>query len=194
MQFVEPLESDRLRIRPLNRDDFVRHFAIYSNPDVVRYLYEEPFDEQGAREHLKRRCSVDLPTEGTWINLGVEVLDEGVLIGEVGLASISTVHGHCEIGYVFDPAYGGMGYATEASAVMVELAFSVLGAHRVSGRLDARNGASARVLERLGMRREGHLVENEFVKGEWTDEAIYAVLEDEWRGVRGPARSFHLRS
>jgi RimJ/RimL family protein N-acetyltransferase len=194
MQFLEAIQSERLSIRPLTPDDFDRHFAIYSNPDVVRFLYEEPFDAEGARQHLKRRCSIDLPVEGAWINLGVEVRDDGVLIGEVGLALLSVVHGHCEIGYVFDPAYSGMGYATEASAVMVELAFSVLGAHRVSGRLDARNDASARVLERLGMRREGHLVENEYVKGEWTDEAIYAVLEDEWRCVRGPARTFHLRS
>jgi RimJ/RimL family protein N-acetyltransferase len=44
------------------------------------------------------------------------------------------------------------------------------------------------------MRREGHLVENEYVKGEWTDEAIFAVLEDEWRAARGPARTFHLRA
>jgi RimJ/RimL family protein N-acetyltransferase len=194
MQFLEPLESDRLLIRPLTPADLTRHFAIYSNPDVVRYLYEEPFDLEGARQHLNRRCSIDLPVEGSWINLGVEVRGEGVLIGEVGLAMLSAVHAHCEIGYVFDPDYAGKGYATEASAVMVELAFSALSAHRVSGRLDARNDASARVLERLGMRREGHLVENEYVKGEWTDEAVYAVLEDEWHAVRGPARIFHLRA
>ena len=52
--------------------------------------------------------------------------------------------------------------------------------HRVFGQIDARNTASARVLERLGMRREAHLVENEWVKGEWTDEVIYAVLAAEW--------------
>jgi RimJ/RimL family protein N-acetyltransferase len=193
MQFLEPLQSERLSIRPLTPDDLARHFAIYSNPEVVRYLYEEPFDFEAAREHLKRRCTIDLPSEGSWVNLGVEVRDGGVLVGEVGLALISVAHAHCEIGYAFDPVYAGRGYATEAAAVMVELAFSALGAHRVSGRLDARNDASARVLERLGMRREGRLVENEYVKGEWTDEAIYAVLEDEWRAVRGPASSFHLR-
>ncbi len=194
MQFVEPLKSERLSIRPLTSDDFDRHFEIYSNPDVVRFLYEEPFDREGARHHLQRRCSVDLPTEGAWVNLGVELLDGGVLIGEVGLALVSAVHRHCEIGYVFDPAYAGMGYASEASTLMVELAFSALGAHRVSGRLDARNVASARVLERLGMRREGHFVENEFVKGEWTDEAVYAILETEWRAQRGPAKVFPLRA
>jgi RimJ/RimL family protein N-acetyltransferase len=194
MQFLEPLVSERLLIRPLTPDDLARHFAIYSNPDVVRYLYEEPFDFEGARQHLKRRCSIDLPAEGSWVNLGVELSDEGLLIGEVGLALLSVVHAQCEIGYVFDPAYAGMGYATEAATLMIELAFSALGAHRVSGRLDARNGPSARVLERLGMRREGHFVENEFVKGEWTDELIYAVLEHEWRTAHGPAKVFHLRS
>ena len=64
---------------------------------------------------------------------------------------------------------------------MLRIGFEELGLHRIAGRLDARNEASARVLERLGMRREAHLVENEFVKGEWTDELVYAMLEQEWR-------------
>ena len=56
----------------------------------------------------------------------------------------------------------------------------MLGAHRVVARLDARNDASRHLLERLGMRQEAHLVKNEFVKGEWTDELVFAVLDDEW--------------
>ena len=66
------------------------------------------------------------------------------------------------------------------------MGFELLGLHRIIARCDARNGASARVMERLGMRREGHLVENEFIKGEWTDELLYALLEQEWRS-RAPA-------
>jgi RimJ/RimL family protein N-acetyltransferase len=56
-----------------------------------------------------------------------------------------------------------------------------MGFHRVIGRTEARNLASARVLEKLGMRREAHLVENEWVKGEWQSELVYALLEHEWR-------------
>ena len=52
------------------------------------------------------------------------------------------------------------------------------------GHIDARNTASAAVLERLGMRREAHFVQNEWVKGEWTDEAVYAVLVHEWSARR----------
>ena len=70
---------------------------------------------------------------------------------------------------------------------MLRLAFAELGLHRVVGRLDARNTASAAVLERLGMRREAHLVDNEWVKGEWCSELDYAVLAQEWSTSRSIA-------
>ncbi len=188
MQLVYPLTTERLVIRALNTDDLDRHYLMFSDPDVVRYLYSDAFDRDTAHEHLARRALVDLPGEGEWLNFGVEVKGEGLLIGELAMGFISETHQHYEVGYVFDRAYAGHGYATEGTALIVELAFSGLGAHRVSGRLDARNVASARVLEKLGMRREAHFVENEFVKGEWTDEFAYAILAPEWRALHGPSR------
>ena len=65
--------------------------------------------------------------------------------------------------------------STQVARPLVEIFF---------GRIDARNSASAGVLARLGMRREAHLVENEWVKGEWTDEVIYGVLAQEWARSR----------
>jgi RimJ/RimL family protein N-acetyltransferase len=193
MQLVYPLTTERLVIRALTPDDLDRHHALFSDPDVVRYLYQAPFDRAAAQEHLAHRTSVDLPIEGGWINFGVEVKGGGVLIGELAMGFDSATHAHYEVGYVFDPAMSGRGYATEGTAEIVELAFSGLGAHRVSGRLDARNDPSARVLERLGMRREAKFIENEFVKGEWTDELVYAILAPEWRALRGPAKEFEFR-
>jgi RimJ/RimL family protein N-acetyltransferase len=194
MQLIYPLTTERLIIRALTPDDVERHHVLFAEPDVVRYLYFGPFDRPAAQEHLARRSIVDLPVEGGWINFGVEVKGEGVLIGELAMGFISATHAHYEVGYVFDPAYAGHGYATEGTAMIVELAFSGLGAHRVSGRLDARNDPSARVLERLGMRREANFIENEYVKGEWTDELVYAVLAPEWRALRGPAKEFEFRN
>ncbi len=63
---------------------------------------------------------------------------------------------------------------------MLRLGFDDLGLHRIIGRCDARNTASARLMERLGMRREAHFRENEWFKGEWGDELIYAMLDREW--------------
>ena len=80
----------------------------------------------------------------------------------------------------------GQGYATEAARALLALAFESYGLHRVFGRLEARNVASARVLERIGMRREAHLVENEWIKGEWQSELVYALLAREWRELSDP--------
>ena len=67
---------------------------------------------------------------------------------------------------------------------------SDVGLHRVIGRTEARNVGSARTLEKLGMRREAHLVENEWVRGEWQSELVYAILDREWRaGADGVAET-----
>ncbi len=94
--------------------------------------------------------------------------------------------GQAEVGYVLTPAHYGHGYATEAVGVLLRLGFEDLGLHRIAARCDARNTASARVMERAGLRREAHLVQSEFVKGGWTDELIYAILRREWQARQVP--------
>jgi len=96
---------------------------------------------------------------------------------------------HGELGFVFHRAHHGNGYATEAAWPMLAFGFEVVGLHRVIGWLEPRNRGSARVLEKLGMRQEAHLIENEWVKGEWQSELVYALLAREWRdGSAGTAR------
>ena len=73
-----------------------------------------------------------------------------------------------ELGYVFNPALAGRGYATEAAGAMLRLGFSELGLHRIVARIDERNEPSLRLARRLGMRQEARLVRNERFKGEWT--------------------------
>jgi RimJ/RimL family protein N-acetyltransferase len=114
------------------------------------------------------------------MNLAVELAGSGEVVGDVGLAWMGDAHRQAEIGYTFLPEHHGHGYATEAASAMVDAAFAVLAAHRVCGKLDGRNTASARLLARLGMRHEATLVDNEWVKGEWAGEVVYAVLDTEW--------------
>jgi RimJ/RimL family protein N-acetyltransferase len=180
-----PIWTPRLAIRPWRPDDAATYHALRGDPSVVRYLYGEPLTRDGAAAKLAElRSRIAAPGES--VNLAVELRGSAVVVGDVGLCWTSDVHRQAEIWYAFLPAHHGHGYATEAAAAMVDLAFSGLEAHRVSAQIDARNAASAALLERLGMRRQAHLVENEFVKGEWTDEVIYAVLAREWKP---PARS-----
>jgi RimJ/RimL family protein N-acetyltransferase len=120
---------------------------------------------------------------GDGLNLAAVTADGGELVGDMSLMWRSEEHRMGEVGYLLHPAATGRGYATEAARALLRIGFEELGWHRIIGRIDARNAASARVLERLGMRREAHLVENEWLKGEWTDEVVYAMLEREWAVV-----------
>jgi RimJ/RimL family protein N-acetyltransferase len=177
-----PLSSPRLTLRPYTFDDLDALYDIQSRPEVTRYL---PFGtrnrQQVSRSLEQKVAACTLEDEGSNLTLAVILPETGTLIGDVTLFWLSRADRQGEIGYVFHPHSGGRGYATEAARVLLRLGFSDLGLHRIIGRIDARNAASARVLERLGMRREAHFVQNEFVKGEWTDEVVYAMLEDEWR-------------
>jgi RimJ/RimL family protein N-acetyltransferase len=162
-------------------DDLDAMCSIQSQLDVTRYLYWEPRDRTETREWLAQRVSQrKFDPAGDVVTMAVERQDSGVVIGWSSLHWASVTHSQGELGYVLDPAHHGRGFATEVAVALLGLGFEGLALHRVYGRCDGRNAASARVMERAGMRREAHLRENEFVKGEWTDELVYAMLAAEW--------------
>lgn len=174
-----PIRTARLRLRPWRVADLDAYWAIRGDPSVAQYLYDEPRSREACLRQLEL-TDADGLTAGQSIHLAAERADDRAVVGDVSVVLPSAPHLQAEIGYLVAPEYQGNGYATEAARAIVDLAFAYLGAHRVSGRLDGRNVASARVLERLGMRQEAHLIENEFVKGEWTDEIVFAMLRREW--------------
>lgn len=181
-----PIETQRLLLRPFEPSDHAALFDIQSRPDVARYVYWGPRGAEEVSEVLAEKVAgAKLEQEGDALHLAVVLREAGALVGDVLLMHRSLVHRSAEVGFMFHPEHHGRGYATEATAELLRLGFEELGLHRMYGRLDARNTASARVLEKLGMRREAHLVENEWVKGEWTDEAIYAMLDREWEARAG---------
>jgi RimJ/RimL family protein N-acetyltransferase len=89
-------------------------------------------------------------------------------------------HQQAEIGFTFSRDYQGKGLAREAAACVLDYAFNGLGLHRVIAITDCANERSVALLGRLGMRREGHFIENVWFKGRWGDEYQYATLREEW--------------
>ena len=167
-----------MRLRPLTINDVAAVHAFQSRADVTRWLYWEVRDEDDVRAVLESHLAK--PPESGVVR-AIEV--DGELIGTANLAVGD--HRQGEIGFVLHPDHQGRGYATKAAEAMLELGFETYDLHRIVGRLEPRNTASARVLELLGMRKEAHLIENEWVKGEWQSEAVYAILAREWREARG---------
>jgi RimJ/RimL family protein N-acetyltransferase len=179
------LRTERLELRPFAAGDFDAMLAMQSDVGVVRYLYWEPRTADEVRETLARKSGFTaLRAPGDNLSFAVVLEATGEVVGDCGLQWHDNEHRQGEIGFIVHPDHQGRGYATEAARAVLRVGFEEARLHRVIGRTEARNTASARVLERLGMRREAHLIENEWVKGEWQSELVYALLDREWRAAQ----------
>ena len=167
-------------MRPFIADDVEAVHAMRSDPEVIRYLYGEALSEDEARDLLtKRMGNTAWASEGDWLSAAVVERASGTTVGDLAFHWVSKRDKTAEVGFILAPRHQGKGFATEAAGALINWAFTSAGFHRVIGRTEARN-ASARVLEKLGMRLEAQFVENEWVKGEWQSELVYAVLDPEW--------------
>jgi RimJ/RimL family protein N-acetyltransferase len=186
-----PLTTKRLILRPFVDADLDALLAMQSRDDVTRYLNWGPMSRDQARDLLGRiKKLTAINDKADALRLAMVLAASGVVIGDVSLWRTSREHAQAEIGFVLHPDHHGHGYGTEAMRELLRIGFDEVGFHRIVGRCDARNGPSARLMKRLGMRLEAHLRENELIKGEWSDELIYAMLAGDWSALAadGPPR------
>ncbi|QNA93999.1 GNAT family N-acetyltransferase [Microbacterium sp. Se63.02b] len=177
-----PIRTERLLLRPIAPTDAAAMHAYKSDPDSVRYVPYAPLDLAAVEQRIATTwANTRFTQEGDAVCLAVEHRASGELVGDVVLFWRSESDRTGEVGYIFDPRFAGQGFAGEAVAALLALGFDGLGLHRIVARIDERNIGSARVVERLGFRREARLVESEWFKGEWATLLVYALLEREWR-------------
>jgi len=185
----EPLAStERLILRGFVPEDFEAYSAYRSLPVVYRYLYSDPPSAQAMRERFDAGLNTRLSEDGDILRSAVVRREDDALLGQVSLKLTGKAALQAELGYIFNPAYAGNGYATEAAQAIITLGFDKFAFHRIFARLDAKNTESIGVVERLGLRREAHLIENDRFNGAWGDEYIYAVLSREWTS-RAPTQA-----
>ncbi len=180
-------ETARLRLRPYAATDLTAFLDLHSREEVVRYIPWGVLDEPACVAAIERSQRLGWESDGDAVKLAALDKESGRLAGELIIMLRSVEHGNGEVGYVLHPDFQGRGLATEGAGAMLQLAFEQLGMRRMIARLDTRNVSSVRVLDRLGMRREAHLVKNEWFKGELGDEYDYALLAEEW--ASRPTRS-----
>lgn len=178
-------ETNRLLMRPFVADDWREYADYHARPEVYAFLYRAAPAGTALRDQFDRVLRARFESDGDVFRLAATLKDGGAIAGEVLLKLASRDALQAELGYVFSPARAGRGYATEAAAAMLGIGFSTLGFHRIFARLDAANTGSVRVAERLGMRREAHLRENDRFNGKWGDEYVYALLRSEWEERTG---------
>lgn len=173
------IQTQRLVIRAFRPGDAEALYEYLSNPLTYRFEPGEPITFEQARGlALERSQGSDF-----W---AVEWMEAQKLVGHLYFKQVEPAELLTwELGYIFNPAYQNQGYASEAAAALVRYGFEHWGIHRVTAHCNPQNIASWKVMEKIGMTREGHLRQNIFfhrdAKGEpiWIDSFEYGLLQDD---------------
>jgi [ribosomal protein S5]-alanine N-acetyltransferase len=179
------LHTARLRLRPFDDADADVLFAMHSSALVLRYWDAPPWSERARAARFITACR-QMAEEGTGTPSAVNRVSDGAFFGWCSLSRWNPDHRSAALGYCFDDAAWGHGYATEAARALLQWAFDTLDLNRVQAETDTRNAASARVLEKLGFVREGMLREDCVVNGEVSDSWVYGLIRRDWRPSSGP--------
>ncbi len=174
------IETLRLRLRPFTASDLPAFIAYRNDPVVARYQSWEGISEAEAEAFLQQQKKIQPGVPGQGMQIAIELQKTGALIGDCYFIILEHDQRQAEIGYTLSRACQGQGFATEAVSCLLTYAFAQLHLHRITAITDCENLASIALLERLGMRREGHFRQNVWFKGKWGDEYLYAILAEEW--------------
>lgn len=173
--------GQRVTLRRFRPADLATFVAYRSSGQVARFQsWDAPYPREHGERFIAQMTARHPDTAGQWFQFAVALRPAGQLIGDCAAMPHGDDPRQCEIGFTLAPEYQGHGYATEAVRLLLAYLFATRGKHRLAAYCDPRNAASVAVLERLAMRREGHLRESTWAKGEWTDDLVYALLRDEW--------------
>jgi [ribosomal protein S5]-alanine N-acetyltransferase len=179
---VESIVTKRLLLRDFRLDDLAEVQAFASDPEMVTYMDWGPNTPEQTMAFLGTKIAAAAESPRSQWAFAVE--HASVLIGNVELHVDDRQHRRGSMGYTIARPAWGQGFGTEAAGAVLRFGFDRLGLHKVSATCDPANIGSVRVLEKIGMRREGHLTEHMMIRGEWRDRLLYAAIDD--LGLAGP--------
>ena len=170
------IRTPRLTLRPFELRDVEPRLAYCSDAEWARYFpIAQPYTRRDAEEFIAQRQLDNWGQDPAWWAAEMD----GELIGHVGLWP-DPPNRHAEVGYAIAKPRWGQGLATEAVSAVIHAVFTTTDFERVYARADVLNGASRRVLEKVGMVQVGEVRGNRVVHGRRTDDAFYAVLKTDW--------------
>jgi RimJ/RimL family protein N-acetyltransferase len=177
------LNTSRLSLRSITADDVDDFYAIYSNPEVMRYWSTPPLPDKNAASKLIGDIRDGLERHEL-LKWGIALRTDNTLIGSVTLFHLDFAHRRAEIGYALGRPYWGKGYMQETLTAVINYVFEKLNLHRIEADVDPRNSASIRAVERLGFQREGYLRERWQVNGEIQDALFYGLIKPDWNSAK----------
>ena len=175
------LLGQNISLRELTEMDWKDIHKYASQPVVCQYQPWGPNTKEDSIDFVKQALSDarQFPRERFVFVINLQ----GTVVGAAEVNIRDLIDRKGEIGYVVNPFYWGRGYATEAATLLLQFGFEKLGLHRIYATCDPRNIGSIKVLEKIGMTREGTIRDDFLMGSGWRDSHFYGILEHEWNGI-----------
>ncbi len=170
------LQTQRLTLRQVNLEDTPEVFRLRSDPETMKYI-GRPLQQslEDAGKFIKELLRMQENNEILFWAIGL-MESPATMIGNICLWRFQKEHYRAEVGYMLNPLFGGKGYMKEAINAVVKYGFKGLKLHSLEAMINPFNVASARVLDGTGFKLEGHLKENYFYDGKFSDTLIYSLI------------------
>jgi RimJ/RimL family protein N-acetyltransferase len=178
---VDIIRTERLVLRDFKEADWKAAHDYGSDLEVVRYMDWGPNTEEDTKKFIQRAIDSQKEKPRKTYTLAIVLKPENKLIGGCGIYISNSENREGWIGYCLNRDFWGQGYGTETARALLKFSFEQLNLHRLFATCDPANIASARVLEKTGMQREGRFREHRWAKGKWRDSLLYAILDYEWK-------------
>lgn len=175
------METRRLRLREFREGDFPFFISLEANQFAIEY--EADAIPTQAQLHKSFDRVLALPQQEKRIRYVflVERIEDEVPVGKVIIWQIDEAIAEWEMGWILHPNFTGQGYASEAARALIDFGFTQLWANRICANCNAANLASEKVMERIGMQKEGVLRQTRKLRGEYYDSCISSILRHEWQ-------------
>ncbi|TRZ37373.1 N-acetyltransferase [Niallia circulans] len=171
------IRTSRLLIREFTKSDWPKVYEYTSNSNVMHYIPEGVMTVEQTQQLIRDNQGENAEY------FAVILAAEKKLIGHIAFFKYFGVHTY-EIGWVFHPNFFNKGYATEAAKAVLAYGFESMKLHRIIATCQPENVPSYRVMEKIGMRKEGFFKKCIPAGDGWWDEYYYAILKEEWDGIR----------
>ncbi|HEU4882182.1 MAG TPA: GNAT family protein [Longimicrobium sp.] len=181
------LHTERLVLREFTADDWQPTFAYENDPRYLRFYERDAVTERQCQALIYQFILWQGEQPRGKAQLAITLADTGQVIGNVGVRRETAAESLADMGFELSPEHWGRGYATEAARAMVDWGFGEWGLERIHAHCVSENVASARVLERVGMRLEVRLRDHQRFKGRFWDLSLYGILKSEWQASRTPS-------
>jgi RimJ/RimL family protein N-acetyltransferase len=179
------LAGQKVVLRDLRPSDATSLFTLLTTEEVARFISPPPSTLEGFERfimwaHRQRRA-------GAYACFAVTLPDDDIAIGIFQLRELEPGFGTAEWGFAIGSPFWGTGVFRQGAELLMDFAFDIVGVHRLEARAAVKNGRGNSALQKIGAVQEGVLRKSFLRNGEYLDQVLYAIVDDDWRATRQPS-------